>query len=365
MKWLLLILLLPVAHALSASPASHMMYTPDGASSYPLTIHNDEGRAVEISITAVGPFSASVTVPEGFTLQPQERRTVDVRVAVPADARPGLLEGGLLIEARPTESASTVSAAGAVMHSIRLRTPLEGAFIEGEILPAGSAVGRPTTVTLVLTNTGTESVSATAAITRNGERLTSQAVELAPGAMRNVVGSWTPDQPGEHTVTAEVSYAGKELLLHSLVTVGDLSVAIEEITVGAFVLGQPFRASVHVRNQYGQALLVTPSASVLQNGSIRTAATGVAVSIPAGESAALPVFLESSGLAIGEAELRAQIIYAGQVATLTIPAAVYEDRLFIGTSAETSESRRWLPAVLVAVIVTVIIWFVLRSKKRR
>lgn len=358
---LLLVLCMPLVTALTASPAQHTVYTPDGAAQYSVTVRNDEDRSIDVTVVPSGPFAEDIEAPASFALDPGEQRVMVVRVTV-RDVQPGTLEGGLLIESR-SAAGGTVSASGAVFHTIRLVTPEQGAFLDGELIAASSSVGSPTAVTLVLRNTGTEPVNAAVQLSAGDELLSEQAVALAPGAVQNVVAEWTPQRLGQYALEANAQYAGKELVLRQELTVGELSVSIVDVTFGAFVSGSPFRVSVITQSAWGQPLPVTASAAVLQDGRVIHAGESVPLTIAPGDSAAIPVFLESSGLREGEAALRVQLSYAGRQETLTTPIYIGEDAITIQPSGAAEEKVGWAGISLAALFVLIVIIIFIRRRR--
>ena len=314
--FLAFILLLPTTFALTASPASVTFDSDDGDAQYTLTITNDESRPLAITLTPNGPLAPQLNLEEVFTLQPGTSRTVVIQLALPDSLQPGVVESGILIEAR-SASGGTVGATAALMHIIRLTTPQEGAFLAGELLSSSGIVGEEALITLALSNTGSETYVVSPTVFLDGKRIVLDDVTLAAGASKDLVVPWTPRAIGQYEATATAAYAQKQATFGTTITVGELAVNITSIGYGDFSLGDPFRVSVSTLNRWGAPLPVEVRAMLFQNGSRLSEALAVRQTVEPLREEQFTLFLESTGAYVGPATIRVSAIFAGREVTQT------------------------------------------------
>lgn len=356
--------LTPAAVALTASPASKtVFFEPNTIERYDLTISNDETRTLVLRIAPTGPFAQYIDVPSEVELAPGASRTLGVRVRLPQDSQPGTIESGILIEARPV-GGGTVSAAAAVLHIIRVQTPLEGAYLSGQILASSGIVGSEVLVTLSLENTGSEPVTTTPSLFLDGERRTLPVMTLAPGSKRDATISWTPKAVGVYTASASIAYADKENRVATSIVVGNLSMRITNIEFGAFQLGEPFRMSATVLNEWGEPLPAQAQVRLEQNGALISAAQAQGRVISPLSEERLTAFVESAGAVVGPATLSTRVSFADK----TIERV---DNVILGVDSitlyepRTAVAGKWLIVALVLACIAAVTYFIYKKRGPR
>jgi hypothetical protein len=359
-----LIILAPHVVALTASPAAKtILFEPNAIERYDITITNDETRTLSIAVTPTGPFADFIDVPTAIELEPGTSRTLGVRVRLPQDSQPGTIESGVLIEARPV-GGGTVSASAAVLHLIRVQTPYEGAFLSGQLLTSSGIVGSEVLLTLSLVNTGSELVTTTPSIFLDGERRTLPEITLAPGATRDTSISWTPKAVGVYTASASVAYADKENRFSQTIVVGNLSVRITDIEYGAFQLGDPFRVSATVLNEWGASLPVQAIVTLEQNGAtIGSAPAQGRVVSPLAEER-LTAFVESAGASVGAATITVRISYAEKTLEQAYPVVLGVDSI-TPYEPRTAVTPIWIIVLAFVVLVLAATYFIYKKRALR
>lgn len=368
----LFLALLSSSFALLASPASHNI--PFGASSdsWSVSVTNDESQSLSITFEPTGPLAPIITVPAETALAPGEKHLFTFSVASPPPTQPGTLESGVIIEANPLNG-GTVSATTAVLHIIRLVTPEDGVYISGEILSNAASAGNPSIITLSLQSIGTLPAQGDVSISVGDLATRTQNFLIPPKSSANILLPWTPPHAGDYPITASVKYANKSLDLHSEIIVGNLSVRITSIDWSDFRLGQPFRVSANVTNDWGDTLPVVAKVSVKQlddkGGSIEQQ-TGSSTTVQVGSLAheSIPVFVESNNMHPGDATIGVTVEYANKQTSMEIPVIVGVDsldRVTSNTSAPAANSHTILIVIFAIVIIIIIFgaWFFFKRKK--
>lgn len=359
---LALLLVLPHALAIQASPASFTHEAEEGPTSYTLTVTNDETRPLAITLTPNGPLAQYLEHERSFTLEPGTSRAVQVRLTIPEALQPGTLESGILVESR-VSTGSTVGASAAVMHVVRLVTPYEGAYIDGELLSSAGIAGEEALITLAITNTGSEAYTANPVVYIDGRAVQLEQVPLAPGETKAAVVPWTPRAIGQYEATAGVTYANKQASFATTITVGELDVEFTSTSYGDFLLGEPFRVSVGALNRWGADLPVELTVDLLQNNT-RLSTARQRLEIPPLREERYTVFLETAGAQPGTATIRYTLVFAGRERTLTEDVIIGVDSIVrVGTG--TAGPLGAIIAILLILILAGAAIYTLAQRRRR
>ena len=175
-------------------------------------------------------------------------------------------------------------------------------------------------------------------------------VSLAPGETRDVSFTWTPTKVGVYQASADVSYADKESMFTTPIIVGNLSVQITELAAGDFRLGDPFRVSVSVLNEWGDALPITVRGRFTQDGSLISSAETAPKRVNPLNEERLPLFFESKGVALGNAVIEVTAEYADKTVSRSLPVVVGVDSL-----TPASEVTRGSPVITVLIALIVLV----------
>ncbi len=358
---------LSAASALTASPASKTIaFSANEVVRYDVLVRNDESSALEITISPTGALAigGALDVPPSVVISPGESRAIPVQIRLPANTVPGTSESGILFESRAV-GAGTVAASSAVMHVIRVQTAKEGAFLTGELLSSSGIVGSEVLITLHLLNVGTQSISTQSSILLDGVRQEFAQVTILPGESRDLVASWNPRAVGVYTAVASVPYGSTELRVTSEIIVGALNVKILGINFGEFRLGDPFRVSVDVLNEWGAPLPVQAMFILEQNSTIGTATSASQTIMPLAEGR-FTGFLETKSATAGPAVLRAKLIYADKVSEETRPIILGVDSIERPVEVQPgATSNRAFTIVLVILLTILAAYFIYRFYTRK
>jgi len=212
---LLFLLVLPAAAALQVSPATKSVVLSNGTdTSYALRIINDQHANLSVSIAAEGELASDVAlVPSSFALPAgQAERSVTVNVAVPATAglAPGDHPVSLRVSALPAGGGGQFGSGIALVHTLVLLKPYEGAYLAGTLRAEGAG---PVAFTLSLSNKGHAPTVADGTLAIDGPEGLSGSVPLGNAALAGLsdgklAGSWAPGAlaPGHYAADATVSY---------------------------------------------------------------------------------------------------------------------------------------------------------------
>jgi len=185
---------------------------------------------------SVKPFTFRVELPQKIE-QPGDNDVNIVITEVPKTAG----KGATMIEARIS-----------VVSQLRIKVPYPGIYAEGELYV--SASGDDVTITIPVTNFGTEDVIAKANIKifddgRELEEIDTDSIEIEMEGVDKIISHWNAPSKGSYRALVEVDY-GKVITLEKAFFVGDVLVNVGDVSLGEFELGDVVEVDIALESEW-------------------------------------------------------------------------------------------------------------------
>lgn len=370
---LALLLLSGLAGAFTVSPASKDYIMP-ATDSYELTVSNDGSEAIDVRVRVDREARPFVRVEASeWRIAPQSSVRIPVEVAEYEQVLPGTYEGGIIIEQLPAQGtpSNTVQAIPAVKHRVRVTAPGQGTFLRASLLTSQPSEDEPVIATVVVENIGTEAIRDVQArieirspANEPIETLTSRSKSLEVGQTRDFTFRWKPEHSGIYTLTAVITYDGRTTSVSETIEVGILNLALGELALGDFRLGQIARVDLPVTSEWNARLRnVYADYRVLdEEGTQIDAFTGLSEDIPARGQATLTGFWNTAGLSPGIYTLEARVHYADKTAETSREFSVGLDE---AVATQETGSGALIAVLFMAGAVLVVLWYVWSRRRER
>jgi len=353
----LFVLLLPAAYGFGVSPAvlELAQTVPGGSAEGTVLLSSPFDDSWEVSVTG----SEWLTVePKVVAVRKGSPVTIRVRMAVPYDAAPGVIEQYLQFEYRPNTFIGEKSSAIEQRLRIPVTSEVTGSYtvscvVGGVQLPAFEE-GRSGVLTYSIKNTGSIRVSPEFTLEIGGYTKTWEQEVVLPTATQQGRVVVLPTLPvGAYVATLSVPSCGYEEEIPVGVLpqgTGQYSGRIEEVIVPEVVTGEPTRVSA-VFNNDGDSVVTAKLTGVVvtQEGTLLAVIDSDSLQVLPQQSVTLEDFVN---IPPGDNIVRVKVLYEG------IVSEEYE----VLVSGAVKEKKSFLPFVFGGIIF-VLLLLILRKRK--
>lgn len=406
---LLLLMVLSVSSvaALGVAPSREIIDFASGKQTLEARIINNDRQDMRIAIYPQGELADYVTIPDDVIKITSEEGETTFRyeLDLPEQLKPGTRSLGIVLVHLPETFArgednllvtdetsilfenkdkeSMISATTAVIHQLQVRVPYPNSFVEGKLHVSEGRVGDTLTFTVPVINRGSEPTEAYAEIIIKGptnqeiDAFTTETRTLEPGKEAKLVADWKAEaDQGVYLAEAIVHYGDEYFTLRKEFHVGNLFVAIDDLTVQGFKLGGIAKFDVmlknrwneHIKDVYGELKVLDEQGQGMAN--VKTLSTD----LPAHGQGEISGYWDTTGVDVGRYDVNVVLHYAGKTTEKLFQTVVGIDKITVGQigagkvtgGEEGGGSTMSLLIILVAVLIVVNVgWFVFFRKRMK
>jgi hypothetical protein len=256
---ILLVMAVQNVYGFGVSPARTVVdFEPGLSREVTLSILNSQNNDMDAIISAEGELSEYVifdTNSVSFTSD-ESVKPFTFRVKLPQNIeKPGDNDVNIVITEVPKSTgkgATMIEARMSVVSQLRIKVPYPGTYAEGEFYV--SALNEDVTITIPVTNFGTEKVIAKANIKifDDGgelEEIDANSIEIVRGDVGKIISHWSAPSKGSYNALVEVDY-GKVITLEKDFFVGDVLVNVDDVSLGEFELGDVVEVDIVLESEW-------------------------------------------------------------------------------------------------------------------
>jgi hypothetical protein len=306
---------------------------------------------------------------------------ISFNVKLPENLPPGERKGNIVVLEVPKDSGgqNNVVATIAIMHLVKVDVPYPGKYVTGKAFITNTKVDSPIEFTVALMNYGNEKVnSAKASIVIRGptnEEIASFSTDeksIEPNREITLNGVWNTPNAGNYNAEITVEYDGNTFDLDQGFNVGDLELAIEDIKVNNFKIGQIAKLDIYLRNKWNKPMKVEGRVEIFKKGKMISSFNTVPIDINEKSANIMEAYWNTEGMEVGEYDISVKAMYDSKVSERSFSSIVSIDNIQVkeyvsGKVTKDRDSNR-TTLLIAAVIVLIglnIALFVYINKKLR
>lgn len=315
-------------HALGVAPADlEIMFEPGLEKTVTIKVLNSNMKEMDASILVEGELAEYVKLHEdriSFS-EGEKEKEISYTISFPSRMEePGDHITRIIIKEVPEEHESKgtgISVILSVGHILKVHVPYPGKYARARLFVPKFRLNQENNFAIEVTNLGNQSIDATALLDIHGPEgenvtsLTGEEVTIEPKDKEILIVKWVPEYRGEFYVKARVRYNDHFAKDEKYITVGELLVDVESITVDRFFLGDIAKFNILLRSEWNREITGIFAQMVIRNIQNRTIGDFRTPSIDMEpfERKVLNAYWDTNDVDKGAYDASMKIHYAGKV----------------------------------------------------
>lgn len=172
-------------------------------------------------------------------------------------------------------------------------------------------------------------------------------------------GLWQTENAGTYFAEATIEYDGHIFELNQVFNVGELELAIEDIKINNFKIGQIAKLDIYLRNKWNKPLNVNGRVEIFKKDKLVSSFNTLPVEIKDKSTAVMEAYWNTEGIETGEYDLSVKASYDGKTSEKTFSSVISLDNIKLkdyasGKVAAGKDSNR-TTLLIIAVIVLIML----------
>jgi hypothetical protein len=316
------------AHALGIAPADlEIMFEPMAEKVITIKVLNSGGEEMEAGIYAEGDLAGYVKLNEDhirFSKGETEKLITYAITFPPAIDEPGDRITRIIITETPKQQESKgtgIRVVSSVGHILKVHVPYPGKYAKARLFVPNFRLNEENNFAIEVTNLGEESIDAAAVLDITGPEgenvtsLESEKVTVMPKDKEILIVKWTPAYRGEFLAKVRVKYDDHSARDEKYITVGELLIDVEAITVDRFFLGEIAKFDILLKSEWNRKVSGIYAQMAIRNATNQTIGDFKTpdVDIEPFEQKTLNAYWDTKGVEKGAYDANIRIHYAGKV----------------------------------------------------
>lgn len=333
---------------------------------------NDQGDSGYFKVSFAGSL-AKYAKYEGemiYLLSDQGEVKVPFKLTLPKSMEPGRNSLGIVLEQATSGSTNTVGASLTLVAEVIVTIPIEGGYVNADVVVSKASQSQPVPITISLFNTGTMTLPVWAEINIKGptndiiKTITTEKKILEVGQSTKFAEFWTGEtRQGSYAAEITLHYGDEFKIITKQFTVQGDKVESESISSDDFKLGGIVPINIGIKNNwntkiegvYSEVFVLTKEGALVQkfkSGPEDVLARGKGV---------LSAYWDTTKLVVGNYDLNVLLHFEGESTQKTYPASVSIDKLRITnptglvTGSETSEEGKSSSMLILLLVILVVV----------
>ncbi|MGV8140856.1 MAG: hypothetical protein ACP5NW_00270 [Candidatus Woesearchaeota archaeon] len=328
--------------ALGIAPSKKIIEYSTGEQVINSRVINNEGRDVQIKISAEGELSEFVTIPAS---------TLDIKsfeaekefayiIRLPPNMTPGTKNLNIIASEINSNAQNSISGLLSMTQQLFVNVPYTGKYAEGHMSISSTVPGSPVSASINIINVGTESIGPITGtlLVRNFDGIEEHREEIRiedmqPGESRRTDNTFILDDQGSYIVEYDIYYNDKTLNISKELTLGKYTIGLEDANVKNFRLGTVAKFEIGVSTDWnkqiedigGEVTITDKSGVVVGQTEIpkKTLNPGVDV---------ITAYWDTSDIAAGEYVLSVKLFSGSDVVIKEYESKISENKILIEDS---------------------------------
>lgn len=365
--FLIFIMVISNVYSLGLAPAKSDFEFKESSQESAFRIIVDDVPA-KVLLTKEGELGQFINLEKEVLILDEKETWVKFKVNFPNNLPPGERKGGILVLEVPKDNGNEniVMAATAIMHQVKVNVPYPGKYVTGKMFITNAKVDSPIEFKMGLINYGSEKIEeakATIVIkSPTNEELGvffSDKKSIMPGNEEVLSGFWQTQNPGSYRAEATVEYDGNTFELEQNFNIGELELAIEDIKVNNFKIGQIAKLDVYLRNKWNKPLNVDGRIEIFKKDKLISSFNTLPVEIKEKSSSIMEAYWNTEGMETGEYDISIKASYEGKTTEKTFSSIVSIDNIklkdYVSGNVAVSKDSGRTTILIIAVIVLIIL----------
>lgn len=365
-----LILISSLVSAWGVAPARQFANNVQSTQKLSVNIVNNDASDGYFKVSFAGSLGKYASYDGGlvYLLSDQGNVNVPFTLTLPKNLEPGRNTLSIVLEQVNIGSDRTVGASVTLVAEVVVNVPIDGEFVNADVVISKTGEFNPVPITISLFNTGTKSVPVWADIEIKGPTnqpittLHTEKIVLDVGQSSKFESFWVGETyQGNYVAEVTVHYGSNFKTITKGFVVSGEKVVSESISSNNFNLGQIVPVEIAIRNNwnvevkgvYSQVNVLTKTGELVQN--FKSGPEDVL----ARSTAKLSAYWDTSKLVVGDYDLNVILNFEGETSQKTYPASVSLNKLEIRTPTGQvigdNNSGGGLSSTLILLIVILII----------
>ncbi len=315
-------------HALGVAPADlEVMFEPDTEKTVTIKILNTNVEKMDASITVKGDLAEYIELHQDSLsfAEGEKEKKISYTIRFPSRIEePGDHITRIIIKEVPKEyegKGTGISVILSVGHILKVHVPYPGKYARAKLFIPKFRLKQENNFAIEVTNLGNQSIDAIALLDifgpegENVASLTSEEATIESKEKEILIVKWVPEYRGEFYVKARVKYNDHFAKDEKYITVGELFVDVESITVDRFFLGDIAKFNILLRSEWNRKIAGIFAQMIIrdvQNETIGDVKTPT-VDIEPFEREILNAYWDTKDVEKGAYDASIKIHYAGKV----------------------------------------------------
>jgi hypothetical protein len=313
--------------ALGVAPADMEMIFEGGVErEVVIKVINSNGKEMQASIGVEGDMKEYIEMSEDSIsfAEGEKEKKISYKIRFPSEIpEPGDHITRVIIREVPKEVESKgtgIMVVSAVGHILKVNVPYTGKYARAKLFVPKFRLKQENNFAIEVTNLGTETIDVKALLDIYGPdgeevaNLESGEATIESKDKEILIVKWTPEHMGEFMVKVRVRYNDHSARDEKYVTVGELFVDVESITVGSFVLGGIAKFDILLRSEWNREIKDLFARMIIRD--VRNETVGdfktPTVEIEAFERKILNAYWDTEGVERGAYDAAIKIYYEGK-----------------------------------------------------
>jgi|GEM_PF-2710343 len=313
--------------ALGVAPADMEMIFEGGVErEVVIKVVNSNGEEMRASVGVEGDMSEWIELSEDsiYFAEGEKEKKISYKISFPSEIpEPGDHITRVIIREVPEEIGSKgtgIMIVSAVGHILKVSVPYTGKYARAKLFVPKFRLNQENNFAIEVTNLGTETIDVKALLDIYGPEgegvanLESGEATIEPKDKEILIVKWTPEYKGEFLVKVRVKYNDHFARDEKYVTVGELFVDVESITVGRFVLGGIAKFDILLRSEWNRQIKDLFARMIIMD--VRNETVGdfktPTVEMEAFERKVLNAYWDTEGVEKGAYDASIKIYYEGK-----------------------------------------------------
>ncbi len=326
----------------------------------------------KVLLTTEGELGQFIKLDKDILILTEKETWIKFSIDFPDNLPPGERKGGILVLEVPKDNGNEniVMAATAIMHQVKVNVPYPGKYVTGKMFITNTKIGSPVEFKIGLVNYGSEKINEAKAtvvvkspVNEEIGVFFSDKKTINPGNEEVLNGFWQTENPGSYIAEATVEYDGNTFEIEQIFNIGELELAIEDIKVNNFKIGQIAKLDIYLRNKWNKPLNVDGRVEIFKKDKLVSSFNTLPVEIKEKSSSVMEAYWNTEGMETGEYDISVKASYEGKTTEKTLSSIVSIDNIklkdYVSGNVAVSKDSNRTTILIIAVIVLIILNIVL------